>query len=169
MPIGNYWSPKTEWFKLKISISINFIQWNHKFAAFNFMLLKTESIYQRIIVINHRRKKNFTSSNCSHGVAISSTDILDQSYHACGKPIDPTYMDILIHCTVDTMCYRKPICLKTHHTSPTSLSDDLTPVSGQTTRLSGHYNLSFHYTYWIYPKFLQPTKTNSFISQIEVN
>lgn len=82
----------------------------------------------------------FTSSNCSHEVAISGTGTANLTVHACDMPIGLTCKDIETHCTVDKTCYQIPISLKTHHNSLnlSSLSSDPIEVSGHPTRFSSH-------------------------------
>lgn len=120
-----------------------------KFKNIDFALKSEAKEWQKI-----------TSSNCSCGVAISSTGTPNQTSHACDMPIGPTCTDTPTHRTADEKYYQTPIFPRTHHSSPKPLSVDRSPPDGQPMQFSDHYSPSWSCTYWIYPKPLQSKKTN---------
>lgn len=88
------------------------------------------------------------SSNCIHGVAISSTGSPNHPCHACDTPTDPTCTDTLTHCTADTNCCRIPTCRRTHRTfSPPNSSSSACDRTRRSTRFSGDCNLEWSCIY----------------------
>lgn len=119
--------------KINTNITSNQVAWQS--ANRKQISIKITAWFPQKFII-HSFPEEFTSSNCSYGAAISSTDTAHQTVHACDMPIGRTCTDTETHCTMDMRHYQTPICPKTHHTSLNPPSSDPISLSGQPTRFS---------------------------------